>query len=110
MAQPGQRLLLQLAHPFGGQTERISHLLQGAKGMVAQTIAGHDDPLQAVGQLAEKCRQSFAYQDPICVAATSGACRGATSSATTSALQRSASRCATDSNNPTQWCNSLCDQ
>ena len=57
MAQPGQRLLLELPHPFAAEAQLLPQFLQRARRLLSQTIPTDDHLPQTFGKLTDQIVQ-----------------------------------------------------
>jgi hypothetical protein len=53
MAQPGQRLLLELPHPFFAEAQFLPQFLQGAGRVLSETVPADDYPAQTFGKSSD---------------------------------------------------------
>ena len=59
MAQPGERLLLELSHPLAAEAQLLSQLIQRAQRLHSKTISSNDDPAHLFGKLIDQIVQGM---------------------------------------------------
>ena len=62
MAQPSERLLLELPHPFTGEAQLLPQLLQRARRLLSQPIPTDDHLVKSLGQPTDQVEQDVPYQ------------------------------------------------
>ena len=65
MAQPGERLLLQLPHSFTAKTQLFPQLLQRARGLLSQAVPTYDHLVKMAGELVDQVVQGIQAQFPV---------------------------------------------